>query len=269
MSIEFHWMHRKGWSNTEFGLTLMAKQLEEANVTSVLLPYGPIGVDFSIFLPPILKATEKIRMMLALPAYGLTPEYAAKTFEGVDKYGRGRLDLNLVAGKYDDEKQNFIINAYPGDVSLVDTHESRVALTEPWMEKFVYLMQQSKFEAKLCVVGSSDTTLRIANKYTDYIIVGEYMLTDHFLSQITNKPILIIDPLVLKEGQEPSDVKYYDYEYTLEPNHTIKGTHSQVVQQIKDISKKFNVNDFMILTDQRDLSGIFGVIKELTESDNN
>jgi alkanesulfonate monooxygenase SsuD/methylene tetrahydromethanopterin reductase-like flavin-dependent oxidoreductase (luciferase family) len=258
-------MHRVGWPVEGDGLIRMAKDMENSNITSILLPYGPRGIDFSIHLFPMLNATKKIKMMLALPAYGITPEYAAKIFKSVNNFAHKRLDLNLVAGRYDENRENMVIQAYPGDPSILDDHEKRVALTEPWMEKFVYLMKEFDFDAKLCVVGSSDTTIRIANNYADYLIVGEYMLNEHILDKITNtKLILIIDPLVLKEGQSLDTVEYNQYQYTIKPNHTIKGTHEEVINQIKQISKDFNIDDFIIVTDQKDLSGIFSVIKELT-----
>jgi alkanesulfonate monooxygenase SsuD/methylene tetrahydromethanopterin reductase-like flavin-dependent oxidoreductase (luciferase family) len=265
MSIEFHWMQRNTWPNTEKGLIQMATELEQAGVKSVLLPYGPTGVDFSVHLSSVFKSTKKIRMMLALPAYGLTPEYAAKTFETLNVYGPGRVDLNLVAGKYEKDKNDFLIEHYPGDVSTIDTQDKRVVLTEPWMKKFVGLLKLNNIKAKLCVVGSSDITLRIADQYTDYIIVGNYQLNDKFLPKLKNtKPMLTIDPLILEDGEKAEDVQYKNYKYTLKPIHPIQGTHEEVVAQLKDFSNKFGVNDFMVITDQIDLTRIYKVIKELT-----
>lgn len=267
MAIKFHWMYRHGWEPDTEGLVQMAKDLESANIESVLLPYGPRGIDFSVHLHLILSSTKKIRMMLALPAYAVTPEYVAKTFKSINNFSHKRIDLNLVAGRYGQPQEDMVIDAYPGDISLIDEHDKRVVLTEPWIEKFTDLMKDFAFEARLCVVGSSETTIRIANKYTDYIIVGDYMLNDHYLPQITNsKLMLIIDPLVLKENQEESLIEYNNHSHTKVRQHTIKGNHEEVVKQIKQISQDFNVNDFIVVTDQKDLSGIFSVIQDLTVS---
>lgn len=258
-------MHREGWVPDENGLVTMAQELENINVTSILLPYGYRGIDFSVYLNPMLKKTKKIKMMLALPAYGIIPEYAIKTFRSVNNFARNRLDLNLVAGRFDEERERLVIKSYPGDDSIINTHDKRVALTEPWMDKFVDLMKEYSIEAKLCVVGSSDTTIRIANNHADYIIVGDYMLNEHFLNKITNsKLMLILDPLVLKENQTANDIEYNQYKYTLSPEHKVKGTVEEVCNQIKEISNKFKINDFIIVTDQKDLSGIFSVINHLT-----
>lgn len=267
MSIEFHWMQRNNWPNNREGLMAMAQELEKANVTSVLLPYSPEGSDFALNLPAIFHTTKKIRMMLAIAAYSTTPEYLSKTYETLNHHGLGRVDLNLVAGKYEQNKFDMMMEYYPGDTSMIDTHDKRVALTEPWLEQFYRLKHAKNFESKLCVVGSSDTTLRIADKFADYIIIGEYQVNDQYLSRLKNtKPILTIDPLILEEGEREEDVRYQEYPFKLPPKHLIKGTHDEVVAQLREKSDKFGVNDFIVITDQLDLTRIYKVIKELTGS---
>lgn len=264
MGIEFHWMHRNNWENSPDGLIQMAMELESAGITSVLLPYSPEGIDFALHLPLIFQKTRKIRMMLAIAAYSTTPEYLSKTYQTLGFNARGRVDLNLVAGKYEQDKFDMMMKYYPGDKSLVDDHDKRVELTEPWMENFVEVAKEKNFTTKLCVVGSSDTTMRIADKFADYIIIADYQMNDEYLSRLKNtKPILIIDPLVLEEGESQNDVKYIQYKFTKEPYHSIKGTHNQVVEQIKKKSDETGVKDFMILTDQVDLTRIYKVIKDL------
>ena len=244
----------------------MASDLERAGVTSVLLPYSPEGTDFSLYCPAIFHVTKKIRMMLAIAAYSVTPEYVSKTFETLNIFGYGRVDINLVAGKYEQSKFDMMTEYYQRDPSEVDTHDKRVALTEPWMTQFARLMEVKNFDAKLCVVGSSDTTLRIASDIADYIIIGEYQVNDRYLSKLKNtKPILMIDPLILEPGESEADVQYKNYNFTLPPNHLIKGTHEEVVAELKLRSEKFGINDFIVITDQLDLSRIYKVIQELTQ----
>ena len=101
--IEFHWMWRRHWTDDREGIVNMAIELDKANIKSVLLPYGPVGLDFSIFLPEVFSKTKKTIMMLALPAYGISPDYAAKLLHTLHTYGPGRLGINLVAGRWGDE----------------------------------------------------------------------------------------------------------------------------------------------------------------------
>ena len=62
--ITFHWMWRRHWQINDSiehldlnGILKMAQELDGANVKSVLLPYGPGGIDFSLV---IKEALEKL-----------------------------------------------------------------------------------------------------------------------------------------------------------------------------------------------------------------
>ena len=243
----------------------MAKELEDANITSILLPYDYRGTDFSVYILPMLKATKRIKLLIALPAYGVTPEFAAKTFKSVNDFAPGRLDLNLISGNYKEDEQQIVINSYPGDITSIDSHEKRVALTEPWMEKFIGLVKEYKFDAKLCVVGQSDTTIKVANNYADYLIITKFMLNEESLSKVNTKLMFVMDPLILKENINVDNIQYIEKSEVFKDYHDIKGTKGQVINKIKNISYRFGINDFMIVTDQQDISDIFEVIKYLTK----
>ena len=264
--LNFHWMQRIHWPNTSEGLVEMAKQLEDANIESVLMPYGPGGNDFSMFLPDIFRSTKKIRIIIAAAAYAVTPEYVAKTFFTAQKFGDNRVDLNLVAGRYSDEFEQIVIDKYPGDSSLVDTHTKRVEMTEKWMEKFVDIIKDERYTTKLMVVGSSETTIRIANNYTDYMIINGDILIDGKRGQLTNtKPILVIDPLILEDGMSDDQVEYHDYEFLKKPQHGIKGTYQEVAEQIIRLSNNNGINDFMIHTDQKNIDQLLRLVKDLSQ----
>ena len=269
----FHWMHRNLWENNKKGLLDMIVFMESHNIKSVLLPYGPTGADFSLHIPEMLLATKRIKILLALPAYGVLPEYAMKTFITAQRWSRDRLDLNLVAGNYRGEIEQSVLSNYPWDTDVIDTHEKRVNITEKWMEVFTNLYQQYikdyndavPFKMTTYVVGASDTTIRTANKYTDYIIINDLMLNEETLSKITNaKLMMVIDPLILENPNNVSNVEYSEYTYTKNKKHPMSGTYDEVVNQIKEIAEKFNINDFIIHTDQKDISQIMRLVDELS-----
>lgn len=267
MAINIHWMHRNHWENTQDGMAEMAKTLEDANITSVLLPYGPTGTDFLLHVPEIFALTKNLKVMVALPAYGLTPEYALRIFDTMQRYGRDRLDLNLVAGNYNEDNERYVLNSYPGDLSIIDSHEKRVKLTENWMNKFVDLLKTQNFQTTLYVVGSSDTTINVANNYTDYIIIHTDLLNDEFLSKIKNtKILLLIDPLIIEDPKDLESIEYQEYTYTKDSKHPMQGTEEEVINMIKDISNKFKINDFLIHTDQKDISSLIKLSKSITST---
>jgi alkanesulfonate monooxygenase SsuD/methylene tetrahydromethanopterin reductase-like flavin-dependent oxidoreductase (luciferase family) len=259
-------MHRNGWENTNKSLISMAQTLEDNGIRSVLLPYGPTGTDFLVHVPGILQSTKKIKVMIALPAYAVTPEYAAKTFNTMQWIRRDSLDLNLVAGNYDKNSEVPVLSNYPGDISHIESHEKRVALTEKWMEKFNNLVNDYGFPITLYVVGTSETTINIANNYTDYIIININALSHEFISKANNcKVLLVIDPLIIDNEEDLLKVEYHSYEYTKKIiEHPIKGTYEEVVQIIKDISQEFGIKDFMIHTDQKDITNLLKLVNDMS-----
>ena len=274
--ITFHWMWRRHWQINDSienldlnGIMQMAKELDGAGVKSVLLPYGPGGIDFSLVISDALKATNQLIMTIALPAYGTSPDYAAKICETLNRFAPGRIGVNLVAGRWGDEgngpSEKLVLDHYMHDSSLIDTLEKRVAISEVWMDKVMDLMKTHEHKTHMAVVGSSDTTIRIANKHTEYIYVDDNLIYKEQFKKIDLnrvKPILIIDPLIINSAEEEQNVKYDKNAPLRKQHHHVKGQLVDVVRQIKQLSKQFGIYDFMIHTDQADISKLLELVKD-------
>lgn len=274
--ITFHWMWRRHWQINDSvdhldlnGIMQMAKELDGAGVKSVLLPYGPIGIDFSLVLAESLKATDQLIMTIALPAYGTSPDYAAKLVDTLNRFAPERIGVNLVAGRWGDEgnghSERIVIEHYMLDSSLIDTLEKRVEISRVWMENFVKLMDKHQYKTHLAVVGSSDTTIEIANKHTEYIYVDDNLIYKEQFKKIDLsrvKPILIIDPLIMNSSEDEKNVKYDKNAAPRKQHHHVKGSMLDVVKQIKELSKQFEIYDFMIHTDQEDISQLLKLVKD-------
>lgn len=278
-SITFHWMWRRHWQvndSTEHldlkGILGMAQELDSANVKSVLLPYGPGGIDFSLVIQEALQKTNQLIMTIALPAYGTSPDYAAKIVDTLNQFAPGRIGVNLVAGRWGDEgngpSEKLVLDHYMHDSSLIDTLEKRVAISSVWMDKVMDLMKSHKYKTHMAVVGSSDTTIEIANKHCEYIYVDDNLLfRDQFKKIDLNKvkPIVIIDPLIMNHPDDEKNVKYDKNAPVRKQHHHVKGSMHDVVKQIRQLSQQFGVYDFMIHTDQEDISQLLKLVKDFDD----
>jgi DNA-binding Lrp family transcriptional regulator len=272
--ITFHWMWRRHWQvndSTENldlkGILGMAQELDGANVKSVLLPYGPGGIDFSLVIQEALQKTNQLIMTIALPAYGVSPDYAAKIVDTLNQFAPGRIGVNLVAGRWGDEgngpSEKIVLDHYMHDSSLIDTLDKRVAISAVWMDKFMNLMRNHKYKTHMAVVGSSNTTIEIANKHTEYIYVDDNLLYDEQFNKIKGpKPIVIIDPLIIDHPNDEQNVKYDKNAPQRKQNHHVKGTMEEVKQKIRAISEEYGVYDFMIHTDQEDISKLLKLVRD-------
>jgi hypothetical protein len=279
--ITFHWMWRRHWQvndSTENldlkGILGMAQELDGANVKSVLLPYGPGGIDFSLVIQEALQKTNQLIMTIALPAYGVSPDYAAKVVDTLNQFAPGRIGVNLVAGRWGDEgngpSEKLVLDHYMHDSSLIDTLEKRVAISAVWMDKFVNLMKTHKYKTHMAVVGSSDTTIEIANKHCEYAYVDDNLLYSDQFKKINLdkvKPIVIIDPLIINHPDDEQNVKYDKNAPERRQHHHVKGTMSEVKQKIKEISSEYGVYDFMIHTDQADIRNLLKLVKDFDKDE--
>jgi hypothetical protein len=278
--ITFHWMWRRHWQvndSTEHldlkGILGMAQELDGAGVKSVLLPYGPGGIDFSLVIQESLQKTNQLIMTIALPAFGTSPDYAAKIIDTLNQFAPGRIGVNLVAGRWGDEgngpSEKLVLDHYMHDSSLIDTLEKRVAISEVWMDKVMALMNKyHKHKTHMAVVGSSDTTIRIANKHCEYIYVDDNLLFKEQFKKIdlsSVKPIVIIDPLIMNHPDDEKNVKYDKNAPVRQQHHHVKGSLHDVVKQIRQLSEQFGVYDFMIHTDQEDISKLLDLVKNFND----
>jgi len=274
--ITFHWMWRRHWQindSTEHldlnGIMAMAKELDGANVKSVLLPYGPGGIDFSLVIKEALEETNQLIMTIALPSYGTSPDYAAKIVDTLNRFAPGRIGVNLVAGRWGDEgngpSEKLVLDHYMHDSSLIDTLEKRVAISAVWMDNFINLMKTHQYKTHMAVVGSSDTTIGIANKHCEYIYVDDNLVFREQFKKIDLsrvKPIMIIDPLIINSPEDEQNVRYDKNAAPRKQHHHVKGTKQQVIDQIKHMSRQLNIYDFMIHTDQEDISQLLKLVRE-------
>jgi hypothetical protein len=274
--ITFHWMWRRHWQINDSiehldlnGILKMAQELDGANVKSVLLPYGPGGIDFSLVIKEALEKTNQLIMTIALPAYGVSPDYAAKILETLNRFAPGRIGVNMVAGRWGDEgndkSEKLVIDHYMHDPSLIDTLAKRVAISKVWMDKTMDLVRTHQHKTHMAVVGSSDTTIEIANKHCEYIYVDDNLVQKDQFKKINLervKPILIIDPLIINHPDDEKNVKYDKNAAPRTQYHHVKGSMLDVVRQIRELSSRFDIYDFMIHTDQEDITPLLNLVKD-------
>ena len=274
--MKFHWMHRFDFGNTERELVYMAETLEKSRAYSVLLTYSFGSPDYIPFLPSMIKATKQIKFMLALRSYTLSPEYAIRTFETMKNNYGSRLTFNLVAGKMVEHEEKEAIEMYNFDKSLIDTVGKRIDLADKWADKFFNFYIQKNIKPPISyTIGNSPITLDLANKWTDYAIIHEGRLEESLKKAKNTKLVLTIDPLIRETKEElDQDIEYYKQSWARnlgqkpvvleKQEHSIKGNMEEVKQQIKGISEKYGIDDFMIVTSQKDISSLLQLMKEMS-----
>ena len=272
-------MHRFDFGNTQFQLVDMALTLEKSRAYSVLMTYSISSPDYVPFLQSMMRVSKNLKFMMAFRAYTISPEYAIRFFNTMNIKGSNRVTFNLVAGKMLEDEQKEAIEMYNFDKSLIDTVEKRIDLADKWADKFFNKMGD---QAPISyTIANSPMTIDLANKWTDYAIINDKGLDESFLKKSINKLkntkiVLIIDPLIRENKDDlDSDIEYYYQSWAknagLKPSiwekreHLIRGSMEEVKQQIRDISKKYGIDDFMIVTSQKDISSLLKLMQEMSD----
>jgi len=277
--MKFHWMHRFDFGNTQDKLMDMAWTLEKSRAYSVLMTYSLSSPDYVPFLQGMMRVSKNLKFMMAFRAYTISPEYAIRFFNTINFNGKNRVTFNLVAGKMREDEQKEAIDMYNFDDSLISTVEKRIELADKWADKFFNKMGD---QAPISyTIANSPMTIDLANKWTDYAIINDSGLEESKLKESINKLkntkiVLIIDPLIRETKEElDQDIEYHYQEWT--PNklekpyilekreHLIRGSMEEVKQEIRDISKEYGIDDFMIVTSQKNISSLLRLMEEMSD----
>jgi alkanesulfonate monooxygenase SsuD/methylene tetrahydromethanopterin reductase-like flavin-dependent oxidoreductase (luciferase family) len=274
--MKISWMQRFGWENNAKGLMEMAKTLDDAGVYSVLLPYGSTSPDYFAWLPDLIHGTKNLKFMMALRPYTFSPEYASRVFRTAYEVHRDRVTFNVVAGALSPEEQEYSLKYYAGDPEDINTIDKRIAFTDKWTELFcrIFDEQFGPIKPEMYTIANSPITLELANKYMDCAIYHHHRL-EHNMEHGRKglRHVIVIDPLITNDDgtcdveylwQPTSLEKANNNKLTRDQIHPINGTYEEVKQQLINMSLQHGITEFLVHTDQKDISKILRLVKELS-----
>ena len=185
-----------------------------------------------------------------------------------------RVTFNLVAGKLTAEEEKNSIDMYNLDKSLMDTVPRRIAFADQWAERFFNTM---KSKAPISyTVANSPSTLELANKWTDYMIFHHSKIEENVAKAKNTKLVLCIDPLIRETKEElDGEIEYNFQSWKTDKGerptgigkqfHPISGNMEEVKQQLNDIYEKYGINEFLIVTSQKDISSLLRLMEEMSD----
>ena len=274
--MKISWMQRFNWTNNYDGLMDMAKTLDDAGVYSVLLPYGATSPDYFAWIPDLVRNTKSLKFMMALRPYTFTPEYASRVFRTAYEVHGGRVTLNVVAGALSPEEQEYTLKYYIGNPEDIDTIDKRIAYADKWTQTFIRIFDEEfgPIKPEMYTIANSPITLDFANKYFDCAIhLGHRTEYNKDNARPDLRRVLVIDPLILNDDGS-CDVEYLwqptsleranNNKLTREQHHPINGTYDEVKEQLINMAKEFGIGEFLVHTDQKDISKILKLVKDLS-----
>jgi alkanesulfonate monooxygenase SsuD/methylene tetrahydromethanopterin reductase-like flavin-dependent oxidoreductase (luciferase family) len=95
--MKIHWMDAQ-WSRSPEEIRSLSRELDRVGYESVLLTFNSASQDNWIKAAAAMLPGQRLKYMIALRPYHLSPQYCAMMIEGFNSIDTNRLIINFVAG---------------------------------------------------------------------------------------------------------------------------------------------------------------------------
>jgi hypothetical protein len=238
----------RGHPLTPNDLRNKSKELEAVGYESILLPFHSEHPDYLIKSASALIPGDRLKYMIALRPYHVSPQFCAMITEGYNQIEPNRLIFNWIAGDFDkrsDEKEQFDVF---GKTDSTDTIVKRTT----FLRKFVELYNSFDFvsiKPRMIFSGFSKYTLETTNIFngTSLCMIDDYRKNINDFKEIDNKMVCV--SLVVVDKEEDTE-KFYKISDTVNPRFrdiSIVNTEENIYEILKSLEKE-NITDVLIDT---------------------
>jgi len=259
-------MNRGDKSSVE-DISTLSKEIDGYGYYSTLLVYHSRMPDNFIKVARALSKNEKVKYMLAIRTYAISPEYMAMICKSFSEIADNKLMLNIVSG--DIHKDENTINDLVMISELLDTPEKRLVYTKQWMDKFLNIKDFDK-KPEIVMSGHSDITRSMAVEY-NAIHLSMYDMYKKYIqeeSAIVNPKQMVSLSFVVRETQEEADIFFSSLKDN-EKLWTIPGNKQTIKNFVKELDL-LGITDILISghVDDGQQVLIHDIIKEILEEKN-
>jgi alkanesulfonate monooxygenase SsuD/methylene tetrahydromethanopterin reductase-like flavin-dependent oxidoreductase (luciferase family) len=253
-------MHRNDENSIEYLRSLSCK-LDSSLYNSVLFVYHSKEDDFLTKAVHIMSETQKIKYMIAIRTYAISPEYLSMICRSINNIIPNKIMLNIVSGDLHEEETS--IEDLVDISNLVDSQDKRIEYTDRWMSKFTHMNPG----IDIVMGGHSSKTLDLANKYNaiPLSMVDKYLASK---DQSSGNQMVAIGVIITETEEEAEDF-HQKYLNIYEIPKYIYGTKENFKSKIKYLEKN-GVTDVLLHGHPMDNNAnrIHDTIREMMEEEN-
>jgi len=243
-------------------LRTLSNVLDYSGYYSVLTVYHSKLSDYWVKIANIINPEHRLKYMIAMRTYAISPEYCAMMCEGFNEISPNRLILNIAAGDiHSDETSRSDVVAVS---DLLRTHEDRVQYTSEWLEKFIGL-PLLKNKPEIIVSGTSEKTIDNANKYADAHLSMYSSYKDSLKNKIKTKRVLVACIVIVRETKEEAQKIYDQLPDDMGKKSCLFGTENEIIESIEAM-KSEGITDILISRAEIDKESyrIHSMVKKIT-----
>lgn len=223
----FHWI--AAGSDTDAHMQDLVFDLDMYGYTSLLIPSHYASGDPFVRATYLLDYTARLKFMVALRPFYMTPAYCAMICKSFTSLAPQRLILNIVNGTYDEDQKIFGVNS---------TIEERREMAEDFAE---ILQSHLAGTVPIAFSGSSTQTFSNVNSYGDF---GISMLSDINEALTYNKKRIMIRAFIIaRETYKEAEYAWSSLSNSRAKENCIYGSYLDVAEYMLQYER---VNDWLI-----------------------
>jgi alkanesulfonate monooxygenase SsuD/methylene tetrahydromethanopterin reductase-like flavin-dependent oxidoreductase (luciferase family) len=243
-------------------LKTLSNVLDYSGYYSVLTVYHSRLPDYWIKIANIINPEHKLKYMIAMRTYAISPEYCAMMCEAFNEISSDRLILNVAAGDvHSDETSRSDVVAIS---ELLRTHEDRVKYTTEWLEKFTTL-SLLKNKPEIVVSGTSKETITNSTKYADAHLCMYSSYMDGLKDSIETNRKMVSRPIIIRDTKAEAEELYNQLPDDMGKRSCLFGTENEIIDSINAM-KSDGITDILISRTQLDDQHyrIHSMVKKIT-----
>jgi len=117
--LNIYWFQR----TDNFNFKTLSESLEDVGFTGILFPTNARADDFFIDIARNIDTKRKIKYMVAIRPYTVSPQYISKTNKSMNKISNNRILINFVTGHVGDEEHS--VGGILGDINDLSSNIER------------------------------------------------------------------------------------------------------------------------------------------------
>lgn len=262
-------------------LTVISNYLEGVGYESLLLTFHSESPDYLIKSAAALVPGNKLKYMIALRPYHMSPQYCAMITEGFNQIDPNRLIFNWIAGdSHNRPEEKPQVDVYGN----TDTLDSIIKKTT-FLRKFIQDYNSMDFVSKrpeMVFSGYSEYTLETTKMFggTSLSMIDDYRNNKVRFEGITNR-MVSVSPIILETQKDVKEyVEFLPTQGQRFLEMSIVGTRDDVKKQLLELESE-GITDVLINTHRWEFLGqphelskkndilVNGLIKEITKGENN
>jgi hypothetical protein len=258
-------MNRGDISSVE-GIQELSSSIDQHGYHSILFVYHSKMPDNLIKVVRSISDKQKIKYMIAIRTYAISPEYLSMICKSFNDMFGDRLMLNIVSGDIHDEETS--VNDIVMFKEKLSTPDDRLIYTKEWMDKFISMFPGGK-TPEIVMGGHSDFTREMSNQYdaTHLSMLDMHIKHLNKDKHIINNKQMVSVSIVARETYDEAELFMSQAENKSSKQWTIYGSKKEIVDKINEI-KSLGVTDIIISASPNDQKQIYihDIIKEMMEA---